>query len=91
MLFGARVHDNLSYEQLPMVQRIMNTVEKTSTGVIPAEPDESYPLMTWLSQPVESKSIFKYGSDDKCDKYKLVKMHHCDNRGHGGTILPAYS
>ena len=26
-----------SFEQLPMVQRIMNTVEKTSTGVSPAE------------------------------------------------------
>ena len=29
--------DKWSYEQLPMVQRIMNTVEKTSTGVSPAE------------------------------------------------------
>jgi hypothetical protein len=32
MLFDARVHDKWSFEQLPMVQRIMNTVEKTSTG-----------------------------------------------------------
>jgi hypothetical protein len=31
------VPDKWSYEQLPMVQRIMNTVEKTSTGVTPAE------------------------------------------------------
>jgi len=37
ILFDARVHDKWSYEQLPMVQRIMNMVEKTSTGVIPAE------------------------------------------------------
>ena len=37
MLFDARVHDKWSYEQLPMVQRIMNTVEKTSTGVTPVE------------------------------------------------------
>jgi hypothetical protein len=37
ILFDARVHDKWSYEQLPMVQRIMNTVEKTSTGVTPAE------------------------------------------------------
>ena len=36
MLFDARVH-KWSYEQLPMVQRIKNTVEKTSTGVTPAE------------------------------------------------------
>ena len=37
ILFDARVHDKWSYEQLPMVQRIMNTVEKTFTGVTPAE------------------------------------------------------
>ena len=37
MLLDARVHDKWSYEQLPIVQRIMNTVEKTSTGVSPAE------------------------------------------------------
>jgi transposase InsO family protein len=37
MLFDARVHDKWSYEQLLMVQRIMNTVEKTSTGVTPGE------------------------------------------------------
>ena len=37
LLFDARVRDKWSYEQLPMVQRIMNTVEKTSTGVIPAD------------------------------------------------------
>ena len=37
MLFDSRVHDKWSYEQLPMVQRIMNTVEKTSTGVTPVE------------------------------------------------------
>ena len=35
--FDARVYDKWSYEQLPMVQRIMNTVEKTSTGVTPVE------------------------------------------------------
>jgi hypothetical protein len=28
LLFDARVHDRWSYEQLPMVQRIINTVEK---------------------------------------------------------------
>ena len=37
ILFDARVHDKWSYEQLPMVQRIMNTVEKNSTGVTSAE------------------------------------------------------
>ena len=37
ILFDSRVHDKWPFEQLPLVQRIMNTVEKTSTGVIPAE------------------------------------------------------
>ena len=37
ILVDSRVHNKWSFEQLPMVQRIMNTVEKTSTGVTPAE------------------------------------------------------
>ena len=37
LLFNSRVHDKWSFEQLPLVQRIMNTVEQTSTGVTPAE------------------------------------------------------
>ena len=35
ILFDSRVHCKWSYEQLPMMQCIMNTVEKTSTGVTP--------------------------------------------------------
>ncbi len=34
LLFDSRVHDKWSFEQLPLVQRIMNNVEKTSTGVM---------------------------------------------------------
>ena len=37
ILFDTRVHDKWSYEQLRMVQRILNTVEKSSAGVTPAE------------------------------------------------------
>ena len=37
LLFDSRVHDMWSFEQLPLVQRIMNTVEKTSTGVTQAD------------------------------------------------------
>ena len=37
ILFDSRVHDRWSFEQLPMAQRIMNTVEKTSTWVTPAQ------------------------------------------------------
>jgi len=33
LLFDSRVHDKWSFEQLLLVQRIMNTVEKTTTGV----------------------------------------------------------
>jgi len=37
LLFDSRVHDKRSFEQFPFVQRTMNTVEKTTTGVSPAE------------------------------------------------------
>ena len=37
LLFDSRVHDKWSFEQLPLVWCIMNTVEKTSTGVTPVE------------------------------------------------------
>jgi len=34
------VYDRWSFEQLPMGQRIMNTMEKASTGVTPAQQNE---------------------------------------------------
>ncbi len=37
LLFDKRVYNKWSFEELPVVQRIMNTVEKTATGVTPAE------------------------------------------------------
>jgi hypothetical protein len=37
LLFDKRVYNKWSFEELPLVQRIMNTVEKTATGVTPAE------------------------------------------------------
>jgi len=37
LLFDSRVQDKWSFEQLPLVQRIMNTVEKISVGVTPAD------------------------------------------------------
>jgi len=37
LLFDTRAHDKWLFEQLPLVQRIMNTEEKTTTGVSPAE------------------------------------------------------
>ena len=37
IFFDVRVHNAWSYDQLPMVQRIMNTVEKTTTRITPAE------------------------------------------------------
>ena len=52
MLFDARVHDKWSYDQLPMVQRIMNTA---FTGVTPPQLDtsvESNPITTLFAQPV---------------------------------------
>ncbi len=37
LLFDKRVYNWWSFEELALVQRIMNTVEKTATGVTPAE------------------------------------------------------
>ncbi len=37
LLFDSRVQNKWSFEQLPLVQRIMNTVEKISVGVTPAD------------------------------------------------------
>ena len=54
-LFDSRVHDKWSFEQLPLVQRIMNTVEKTSTGVTPTEHilSHSIPLSSHILTPVQ--------------------------------------
>ena len=56
LLFDSRVHDKWSYEQLPLVQRIMNTVEKTSTGVTPADLilSHSIRLTSHIMSPVNS-------------------------------------
>jgi len=45
LLFDSRVHDKWSFEQLLLVQRIMNTVETTFTGVTPAELILSYSIL----------------------------------------------
>ena len=56
LLFDSRVHDKWSFEQLPLVQRIMNTVEKTSTGVTPADLILSHAirLTSHIMSPVSS-------------------------------------
>ena len=63
LLFDSRVHDKWSFEQLPLVQRIMNTVEKTSTGVTPADLILSHSIrlsshiLTPVQRNVESSDI----------------------------------
>jgi len=56
LLLDTRVHDKWSFEQLPLVQRIMNTVEKTSTGVTPADLilSHSIRLTSHIISPVSS-------------------------------------
>jgi len=56
LLFDHRVHDKWSFEQLPLVQRIMNTVEKTSTGVTPADfmLSHSIQLTSHIMLPIRS-------------------------------------
>ena len=63
LLFDSRVHDKWSCEQLPLVQPIMNTVEKTSTGVTPADLILSHSIrltshiMSPISGSVDSSDI----------------------------------
>ena len=54
--FDSRVHDKWSFEQLPFVQRIMNTLEKASTGVTPAELifSHSIRLSSHILTPIDS-------------------------------------
>ena len=56
LLFDSRVHDKWSCEQLPLVQPIMNTVEKTSTGVTPADLilSHSIRLTSHIISPIRS-------------------------------------
>jgi hypothetical protein len=44
LLFDSRAHDKWSFEQLPSIQRIMNTVEKTSMFL---EGSHNYCTMLW--------------------------------------------
>ena len=57
LLFDCRVHDKWSFEQLPLVQCIMNTVEKTSTGVTPADLILTSHIISPISGSVDSSDI----------------------------------
>ena len=71
LLFDSRVHDKWSFEQLPLVQCIMNTVEKTSTGVTLAELilshsiQLSYHIMTPINSGIDSNDISLSGRMDE--------------------------
>ena len=72
-LFGSRVHDKWSFEQLPLVQRIMNTVEKTSTGVTPAD------LILSHSIRLSSHIMTPIGDVDSSDTMDLTKAYTTDS------------
>ena len=82
LLFDSRVHDKWSFEQLPLVQRIMNTVEKTSTGVTPAELvlSHSIRLSSHIMAPINS-------SIDSSDTSLSSRMDEWISRQH--TVLIA--
>ena len=66
----SRVHDKWSFEQLPLVQRIMNTVEKTSTEVSTGELilSHSIRLSSHIITPissVDSSDIFPFDRMDE--------------------------
>ena len=77
VLFDSLVHDKWSFEQLPLVQRIMNTVEKTSTGVTPADLILSHSIrltshiMSPISGSVDSSDI---SLSDRMDEW-ISRQH----------------
>ena len=77
LLFDRRVHDKWSFEQLPLVQRIMNIVEKTSTGVTPADLILSHSIrltshiMSPISSSVDTSDI---SLSDRMDEW--ISRHH---------------
>ena len=77
LLFDSRVHDKWSFEQLPLVQRIMNTVEKTSTGVTPADLilSHSIRLTSHIMSPVSSgKDSNDTSLSDRMDEW-ISRQH----------------
>ena len=77
--FDSRVHDKWSFEQVPLVQRIMNTVEKTSTGLTPAE------LILSHSIRLSSHIMTPLGSVDSSDTSLSDRMDEWSSRQH--TLL----
>ena len=66
----SRVHDKWSFEQLPLVQRIMNTVEKTSTEVTPGELilSHSIRLSSHIMTPISSVDSSDISPFDRMDE-----------------------
>ena len=81
LLFDSRVHDKWSFEQLPLVQRIMNTVEKTSTGVTPAD------LILNHSIRLSSHIMTPIGDVDSNDTSLSDRMNEWISRQHTLLVL----
>ena len=76
LLFDSRVHDKWSFEQLPLVQRIMNTVEKTSTGVTPADLILSHAvrLSSHIMTPISNVDSSDTSLSDRMDEW-ISRQH----------------
>ena len=76
LLFDSRIHDKWSFEQLPLVQRIMNTVEKTSTGVTPADLilNHSLRLSSHIMTPIGDVDSSFTSLSDRMDEW-ISKQH----------------
>ncbi len=80
LLFDSCVPDKWSFEQLPLVQRIMNTVEKTSAGITPADLilSHSIRLTSHIMSPIS-------GNVDSSDTSLSDRMDEWISRQH--TLL----
>ena len=67
---------NWSFEQLPLVQRIINTVEKTSTGVTPAKLilTHSIRLSAHIMTPISNVDSSDTSLSDRMDEW-ISRQH----------------
>ena len=82
LLFDSRVHDKWSFEQLPVVQRIVNTVEKTSTGVTPADLilSHSIRLSSHIMTPIGDVDSSDASLSDRMDEWTAYKLKRVNGR-----------
>ena len=72
LLFGSRVHDKWSFDQLPLVQRIMNTVEKVTQAELILS--HSIRLSSHIMTPISNVDSSDTSLSDRMDEW-ISRQH----------------